>query len=54
MKFTNFNTSKKEVAKLLKSRLGVEISNIDQGSLRESFDDGWMPSDHVDLVASQI
>ncbi|CAH7364124.1 hypothetical protein VCRA2110O2_30128 [Vibrio crassostreae] len=54
MKFTSFNTFKKEVANLLKSRLGVEISNIDQDSLRESFDDNWTPTDHVDLVASQI
>ncbi|MDF4421590.1 hypothetical protein [Vibrio parahaemolyticus] len=54
MKFTNFNAFKKEVAKLLKTRLGVDISNVDQNSLRESFDDNWTPADHVDLVASEI
>ena len=54
MKFTSFNTFKKEVAKLLKTHLGVDISNIDQDSLRESFDDNWTPTDHFDLVASKI
>lgn len=54
MKFTDFQTFKKEVAKLLKTRLGVDIDCIDLHSLKESFDDNWTPADHVDLVATQI
>lgn len=54
MKFTSFNTFKKEVERLLKTRLGVDISNVDQDSLRESFNDNWTPADHVDLIATQI
>lgn len=53
MQFTNFINFKREVAKLLKDRIGVEIGSIDQTSLRESFDDNWTPEDHVELVASQ-
>lgn len=54
MKFSSFNQFKKEVVNMLKSRLGVNVSDVDEKAIRDSYDDGWMPSDHVDLIASTL
>ncbi len=54
MKFSTYNEFKKEVLNLLKSRLGVKAGDIDENSLRDSFESGWLPSDHVDLVTASI
>ena len=54
MKFVNFNQYKKMVGNTLKSRLGVDISDVDLESIKDSYQHGWTPSEHVDLIASTL
>lgn len=51
MKFSTFTKFKKEVANILKSRHGMNIKDTDKVQLNDSFEQGWTPEEHVELVA---
>ena len=51
MKFSTFTQFKKEVANILKTRHGMNIKDTNQMQLIDSFEQGWTPEEHAELVA---